>query len=223
MWSSRISCIAGESMNWHRKSVWHYLIKLNIYIFCGPLFLVLGIYCKETFENFVQETFIGIFLVCHHNKDLEITLMPIYRRMGIIVAVIQSLSCVWLFVTLWAVAHQAPLSSTVSLSLLLFMSIESVITNHLILCHPLFLLPSIFPSIRVFSSESVLRIRWPKYWSFSVSISPSSEYLGLISSRIDWFDRDSQESSPTPQFKSVNSLVLSFMYVPTVTSVLEKS
>ena len=127
MWSSRISCIAGESMNWHRKSVWHYLIKLNIYIFCGPLFLVLGIYCKETFENFVQETFIGIFLVCHHNKDLEITLMPIYRRMGIIVAVIQSLSCVWLFVTLWAVAHQAPLSSTVSLSLLLFMSIESVI------------------------------------------------------------------------------------------------
>ena len=78
-------------------------------------------------------------------------------------------------------------------------------------------------SIRVFSNESVLRIRWPKYWSFSVSISPSSEYLGLISSRIDWFDRDSQESSPTPQFKSVNSLVLSFMYVPTVTSVLEKS
>ena len=79
-------------------------------------------------------------------------------------------------------------------------------------CHPLFLLPSIFPSIGVFSNESVLHIKWPKYWNFSFSISPSNEYLGLISFRMDWLDlfspRDSQESSPAPQFKSINSSVL---------------
>ena len=93
------------------------------------------------------------------------------------------------------------------------MSIESVMpSNHLILCHPLLCLPSIFPSIRVFSNESALRIRWPKYWSFSFNISPSNEYLGLISFRVD-----SQESSPTPQFKSVNSSALSFLYSPTLT------
>ena len=86
-------------------------------------------------------------------------------------------------------ACQAPLSFTVSRSLLKFMSIESVmLSNHLILCHPHLLLPSVFPSIRVFSIESALRIRWPKYWSFSFSISPSSEYSGLISFRINWFD-----------------------------------
>ena len=84
---------------------------------------------------------------------------------------------------------QASLSSTISQSLLNLMSIESVMpSNHLILCRPLLLLPSIFPSVRVFSNESVLRIRWPKYWSFSFSISPSSEYSGLISFQIDWFD-----------------------------------
>ena len=94
-----------------------------------------------------------------------------------------------LFATPWTAAHQAYLSITNSRSLLKFMSIESVIpSNHLILCHPLLLLPSIFPSIRVFSNESFLRIRWPKYWSFSFSISPSNEYSGLISLRIDWFD-----------------------------------
>ena len=86
-------------------------------------------------------------------------------------------------------SSQASLSITNSQSLLKLVSIESVIpSNHLILCHPLLLLPSIFPSIRVFSSESVLRIRWPKYWSFSFSINPSNEYSGLISFRIDWFD-----------------------------------
>ena len=85
-------------------------------------------------------------------------------------------------VTSWTEAHQASLSSTVSWSLLKFMSISSVmLSNHLILCHPLLLLPSIFPSIRVFSNELALRIKWPKYWSFSFSISPSNEYLGLIS------------------------------------------
>ena len=98
-------------------------------------------------------------------------------------------SCVWIFATPWTAAHQASLSITNSQSLLKLMSIESVMpSNHLILCHPLLLLPSIFPSIRVFSSESVLRIRWPKYWRFSFSISPSSEYSGLISFRIDWLD-----------------------------------
>ena len=103
--------------------------------------------------------------------------------------VVQSLSCAQLFATPWAAAHQASLSSTNSRSLLTLMSIQSVMPfNHLILCRPLLLLPSILPSIRVFSNESALRIRWPKYWSFSFSISPSSEYSGLISFRIDWLD-----------------------------------
>ena len=102
---------------------------------------------------------------------------------------VQSLIHVWLFVTPWTVARQASLSITNSQSLLKLMSIESMIpSNHLILCNPLLLLPSIFPSIRVFSNESVFCIRWPKYWSFSFSISPSSEYSGLISFRIHWFD-----------------------------------
>ena len=102
---------------------------------------------------------------------------------------VQSLSRVWLFVTPWTAACQASLSITNSQSLLRLMFIELVMPpNHLTLCHPLLLLPSVFPSIRVFSSESALRMRWPKYWSFSFSISPSNEYYGLIFFRIDWFD-----------------------------------
>ena len=101
----------------------------------------------------------------------------------------QSLSHVQLFVTPWIAARQASLSITNSHSLLKLMSIESVMSsNHLIICRPLFLLPSIFPSIRVFSNESVLCIRWPKYWSFSFNISPSNEHRGLISFRMDWLD-----------------------------------
>ena len=101
---------------------------------------------------------------------------------------VQSLSHVQFFVTPWSAAHQASLSITNSWSLLKFMSIESVMpSNHLILCH-LLLQPSIFPSIRVFSNDSALHIRWLKYWSFSFSISPSSEYSGLISFRMDWLD-----------------------------------
>ena len=101
---------------------------------------------------------------------------------------VQSLSHVWLFATPWT-AHQASLSITSPQGLLKLLSIKSVIrSNHLILCHPLLLLPSIFPSIRVFSNESVLHIRWPNYWSFSFSINPSNEYSGLISFRIDWLD-----------------------------------
>ena len=122
-------------------------------------------------------------------------------------------------------AHQASLSFIISWSLLKLMSFESMMpSNHLILCHPLLLPPSIFPSIRVFSNESVLHVRWPKYWSFNLSISPSNEYSGLISFRIDWLDllcspRDSQESSSTPQFKSINSSALSFLYSSALTSI----
>ena len=102
---------------------------------------------------------------------------------------VQSLSHVWLFVNPWTAAHQTSLSITNPESLLKLMSIKLVMpSNHLILCRPLLLLPSIFPSIRVFSHESVLCTRWPKYWSFSFSISPSNEYSGLISFRMDWLD-----------------------------------
>ena len=102
---------------------------------------------------------------------------------------VQSLSCVQLFVTPWTAACQVSLSITNSWNLLKLMSIELVMTSdHLILCHPLLFPPSIFPSITVFSNESVLPIRWPKYWSFSFSISPSDEHSGLISFRMDWFD-----------------------------------
>ena len=103
--------------------------------------------------------------------------------------VVQSLSCVRLFVTPWAATHQASLSFTVSWSLLKLMLIELVMpSNHLVLCHTILLLPSIFPSIRVLSNELALHIRWPNYWSFSFGISPSNKYSGLISFRIDWFD-----------------------------------
>ena len=107
----------------------------------------------------------------------------------IVLSSVQLLSHVWLFGSPWTAAHQASLSITNSRSLLKLVSIESVMpSNDHILCCPLLLLPSVFPSIRVFSDESVLCIRWPKYWSFSFSISPSNEYSGLISFRMDWLD-----------------------------------
>ena len=116
-------------------------------------------------------------------------------------------SSVQFFATPWTAAHHASLSFTISRSLLKLMYTKSAMSsNNLILCHPLLLLPSIFPSIRVFSNESALQIRWPKCWSFSFSISPSKEYSELTSFRIDWLDpcspRYSQESSPTPYFFS---------------------
>ena len=123
------------------------------------------------------------------------------------VVVVQWLSCVKLFATPWSVACQAFLSFTISWSLLKLMSIESTMTsNHLMLCHPL-LLPSIFLSIRVFSSESALHIRWLKYWSFTFSISPSNEYSGLISFRIDWFDLLAVQGTLKSllQYHSINS------------------
>ena len=126
--------------------------------------------------------------------------------------------------TPWTAARQASLSITNSWSLLKLMSIESVMpSNHLILCRPLLLLPSIIPCFRVFSNEPVLCIRWPKYWSFSFSNSPSNEHPGLISFRMDWLGllavQGTQESSPTPQFKSINSSALNFLYSPTFTSI----
>ena len=138
---------------------------------------------------------------------------------------VQFIRRVQLFGTPRTAACQASQSITNSQGLLKLMSIELVMpSNHLILCHPLLLLPSIFPSIRVSSSESVLYIRWPKYWSFSFSVSPSSEYSGLISFRMDWLDLLAvqgtlQESSPTPQCKSIHSSALSFLYSPTLTSI----
>ena len=122
----------------------------------------------------------------------------------------------------WTAAHQASLSVTLSLSLLKLMSIVLVMpSKHLIVCCLLLLLPSIFPSIRVFSNKSVLHIRWPKYWSFSIS--PSNEYSRLNSLTIDWFDflvvQGTLKSLPAPQFKSINSLALSLLYGQTLTSI----
>jgi len=131
------------------------------------------------------------------------------RLTSIMSFVIQLLSRIQLFATPWTVARQTSLSFTICQILLKLLSIESVMSsNHLVLCHSLLLPPSIFLSIRIFSNELALRIRWPKYWSFSFNISPSNEYSGLISFRIDWFDLlcspwDSQESSPTPLSKAL--------------------
>ena len=118
--------------------------------------------------------------------------------------VVQSLSHVWLFATPWTAAYQAPLSFTISWSLLTLMTIELVMpSNHLILCRPL-LLPSIFPSIRVFSNESVLLIRWPKYWSFSVSISPSNKHTGL--SPLEWTGWISLQSNGLSRVFSITTV-----------------
>ena len=128
-----------------------------------------------------------------------------------------------LFVTPWTEVHQASLSFTISWSLLKLMSVKLVIPfNHLILCRPLLLLPSIFPSIRVFSNESTICIRWPKHWSCSFSISPSNKYSGLISFRINWLDllaiKGTFENLLRYQFESIYSLALSLLYGPTLTN-----
>ena len=124
------------------------------------------------------------YLSCHPHVSETLNLGPSVQFSSV-----QSLSHVQLFVTPWTAAHQAPLSFAISLSLLRLMSIESVMpSNHLILCHPLLLWPSIFPRIRIFSNESALCIRWPKYWSLNFNISPSNDYSGLISFRMDWLD-----------------------------------
>ena len=138
--------------------------------------------------------------------------------------VVQSLSCVRLFEIPYTAAHQAFMSFTISWSLLKFVSIELLMpSNHLILCRPLLLLLSVFLSIRVSSNDSALPTRWPKYWSFSFSISPSNEYSGLISFRTDWFDllavHGTLKSSPTPQFEGFSSPVFSLFYCPALISI----
>ena len=140
---------------------------------------------------------------------------------------VQSLSCIQLFAAMWTAAHQASLSITNSQSLPKLLSIESVMpSNHLILWCPL-LLPSIFPSIRVFLNELILYFRWPNCWSFSFSISPSNEYLRLISFRIDWLELLAVQGTLKSllqhhtQFKSINSSALSFLYSPTLTSIYD--
>ena len=137
----------------------------------------------------------------------------------------QSFSHVWLLLTQWTAARQASMSITNSQSLIKLMFIESVmLSNHLILCCPLLLLPPMPPSIRVFFNESVLHTRWPKYWSFSFSISPSNEYSGLISFRMYWLDilavqRTLKCLLQHHSSNSINSSVLSFLYSPTLTSI----
>ena len=140
------------------------------------------------------------------------------------VSSVQLLSHVRLFAAPWTVVHQASLSIINSRSLLKLTSIDSVMpSNHLTLCRPLLLLPSIFPSIRVFPNESVLCIRWPKYWSFSFNISPSNEYSGLISFRMEWLDllavQGTLNSLLQHHSSSISSLVLSFLYSPTLKSI----
>ena len=136
---------------------------------------------------------------------------------------VQSLSYVLLFVAIWDCSTQASWSITNSWNLLKLMSIDLVMpSNHLILCHPSLLQPSIFHSIRIFSNESVLCIRLPKYWSFSFSISPSNEYSGLISFGMDWLDLLALQETLKAllqQFKSINSSALSFLYSSTLTSI----
>ena len=147
---------------------------------------------------------------CSSCRSYPLVLLYLFES----ISSVQSLSHVELFVTTpWTVAHQASLSITNSWSLLKLMSIESVMpSNHLILCCPLLLLPSIFPSIRVFSSETALHIRWLKYWSFRFGISPSSEYSGLISFRINWFDLLAVQGTLKSLFQHHNwkALILGF-------------
>ena len=162
--------------------------------------------------------------------DIQVLWLFPYSEMSslwypvVVAVVVQLLSHAWPLVTPWTAACQISLSFTISQNLFKLMSLESVMaSNHLILCHPLLLLLSVFPSIRVSSNESALRIRWQNYWSFSFSISHPHEYSGLISCKFYWFDpchpRNSQESSTAPQFESISSLVLSLLYGPTLTSV----
>ena len=134
--------------------------------------------------HFTAEETVGLFLIAEELWNLRNSVTAIRIQTWVVV---QSQSPVWLFGTPWTAAHQAPLSFTISPSLLKFMCIESVmLSNHVILCHPHLLLPSVFPRIRVFSNGSAHCIRWSKYWSFSISISPFNEYSEWISFRIDW-------------------------------------
>ena len=182
----------------------------------------------HSFKQFTQELLSTHYiqgrcetLQCYLEACLDLDVISFIKQLVQFSSVAQS--CLT-FVSSWTAARQAFLSITNSQSSPNLMSAESVMpSSHLILCHPFLLLPLIFPSIRVFSNESIFLIRWPKYWSFSFNISPSNEYLGLISFRIDWLDlfaiQGPLNCSPTLQFKSINSSVLSFLYSPTLTSI----
>ena len=159
-------------MFWHTNTIWAtLLVCIELVILFLSFFTLM--WCITLMIVYVE-----LFL---HPRDKPH--FPLYQFSSV-----QSLSCVQLFVTPWTAAHQAYLSITNSQSLLKLISIESLMPSNLIFCCPLLLLPSIFPSTRVFSNESVLHIRWPKHWSFSFSISASNEYSGLIPFRIDWLD-----------------------------------
>ena len=162
--------------------------------------------------------------------DLEVNCTSGQRLLKVMMLTSVQFSCsvvFQLFETPWIAARQASLSVTNSRSLLKLMSIKSVMpSSHLILCHPLLLLPPVPPSIRVFSNESTLCMRWPKYWSFSFSISLSNEHPGLISFRMDWLDLLAVQGtlnkfSPTQQFKSISFSALSFLHSPTLTSIYD--
>ena len=173
-------------------SLWFY----NIFQVWNCLFFVVCARCLCSCCFFCPKWLLGIsnclFLpICqgHLMGTLFVKFFCTFLPIGMELSSVQSHSHIRLFVTPWTAAHQVSLSLTNSRNLLRLISIESVMpSNHLILCHPLFVPPSIFPSIRVFSNESLLRIRWPKYWSFSFNIIPSYEYSGLISFRMDWLD-----------------------------------
>ena len=176
--------------------------------------------CLQWLKRWEKFAYNLVIIKMAKRLEKKAVLLNLHAYQNSIFSSVQLLSPVQLFETPWTAACQASLSSTNTHSLLKHMSTESVMTsNHLILCHHCYLLLSIFPSIRVFSNESILHIRWPKYWSFSFSINPSNEYSdwftlgGLVGSPCS--PRDSQESSPTPQLKSINSLELSFLYSPT--------
>ena len=156
---------------------WHKLSMLSKQCPYGHEFFSRFHWCQS-----VNKHFLKVFLGCDALQEIH-TCSP-YQLISV-----QLLSCAWLLATPWTAACQASLSITSSWSLLKLISIESVMpSSHLILCCPLLLLPSIYPNIRAFSNESVLHIKWPKHWSFSFRISPSNEYSGLISFRMNWLD-----------------------------------
>ena len=191
-----------------------FVSRRKLPIFPVLVFLVKS-YKRVSQCSFVYECCCRQLLIC-----LSLSISATLNRFSSV----QTLSRIQLFATPWTAARQAPRSITNSHSLLNLMSIKSVMpSNHLPLCPPLLLPPSIFPSIRVFSNELVFHIRWPKYWSFRFNISPSNEYSGMISFKMDWLDllvvQGTLKPSPTPQFKGINSSALSFLHNPTLTSI----
>ena len=187
----------------YMSSLEKYLFNSSAHFLIGLIFIFLILYCMNCLyileiNCLLMASFANIFsysigcLQSYNPKCVQyhlISEVKVGQAWLVLGNSVQLLNRVQVFATLWTAAHQASLSITNSQSVLKLISIESVmLPNHLILCHPLLLLPSVFPSIRVISNESVLRIRRPKYWSFSFSISPSNEYSGLISLRMDWLD-----------------------------------